>query len=138
MRIGRVVRVVPDRSFGFIQADEFREDVFFHFSVVDREADPRRTNPDMWEEGLEVEFELNEILRIESKLLQAATVRVARRPMTFSLDSNPDRHYKAKHHPRARQRKPTWRGKRADEESTDLSPGDTPTNTGDDNGSLNS
>ncbi len=106
MRVGRVIRTVPDRSFGFIQADEFREDVFFHFSVVDRDC-----YPDRWEFGQEVEFEINEILRIDEKRLQATQVRVARRPLVHKLDelAESERRFKAKHHPRSRQSKPKWR-----------------------------
>ncbi|MFK8111572.1 MAG: cold shock domain-containing protein, partial [Rubripirellula sp.] len=30
-RLGRVISVREDKSFGFIEAEDFREDVFFHF-----------------------------------------------------------------------------------------------------------
>ena len=123
MRVGRVIRTVPDCSFGFIQADEFREDVFFHFSVVDRDC-----YPDRWEFGQEVEFEINEILRIDEKRLQATQVRVSRRPLVHKLDelAESERRFKAKHHPRSRQAKPKWRLPRENstQEPPDVPPSD--------------
>lgn len=115
MRVGRLIRTVPDRHFGFIQADEFREDVFFHFSAVDRQE-----YPEEWEPGQEIEFELNELLRMDEQRLQATMVRRARRPLSYSLDNKPDPTSKAKHHPRALQRKPKWKNRKSSE-------GDTPT-----------
>ncbi len=110
MRVGRVVRLVRDKSFGFIQADEFRDDVFFHFSCVDR-----NTRPDDWPDELEVEFEINELLKMEEGRLQATFVRLATRPRTVTIDEIGDKVTKAKHHPRAMQKKPKWREKRQKE-----------------------
>jgi cold shock CspA family protein len=104
MRVGRIARVVLEKSFGFIRADEFIDDVFFHFSAVDPQD-----KPDMWGQGQEVEFVLDDLLKINDKLLRATYVRGAMRPLTVTLSpaSSPDLH--SKHHPKARQRKPTWR-----------------------------
>ena len=110
MRVGRVIRMIREKSFGFIRADEFREDVFFHFSCVDR-----NTHPDQWPDELEVEFELNELLRIDEGKLQASLVRPATRPRAVAIDEIGDKVTKAKHHPKARQRKPIWREKRQPE-----------------------
>ncbi len=112
MRVGRVVRLVREKNFGFILADEFREDVFFHFSKVDKAS-----NLPNGQMKLEVEFEIDEYLRIEEGLLQATLVRPATRPRTVSINELTDLVSKAKHHPRARQRKPNgaasakWKGK---------------------------
>jgi cold shock CspA family protein len=106
MRVGRVVRLVPQRQFGFIQADEFRNDVFFHFSVVESGA-----SPEMWTEGQEVEFDLDELKRLDLGELKASLVRPARRPLSHKMkDEVQEPRFKAKHHVRARQKRPTWRG----------------------------
>ncbi len=62
MRVGEVVKVVPAKKFGFIRSAEFREDIFFHFSIVDT-VEGRR---DLME-GDEVEYELDEFARIDRK-----------------------------------------------------------------------
>ena len=117
MRVGRVVRLVREKNFGFILADEFREDVFFHFSKVDKAS-----NPAEWPDELEVEFEIDEYLRIEEGLLQATLVRPATRPRTVRINELTDLVSKAKHHPRARQRQRKWRSKREVEGQDDSRP----------------
>ena len=111
MRVGRIAKVVLDKKFGFIRADEFIDDVFFHFSAVAPDD-----KPEMWDQGQEVEFVLDDLLKINEKLLRATFVRGAVRPLTMTLSpaAAPDLH--SKHHPRARQRKPTWREPRKSEE----------------------
>lgn len=117
MRVGRLVRMVPDRHFGFIQADEFREDVFFHFSAV-----VQGEHAEDWEQGQELEFELNELLRMSEQRLQASQVKRATRPLVHSLDNVRDFRSKAKHHPRALQKKPNWKpNRRRESEETDQS-----------------
>ncbi len=106
VRVGRIAAIIPTKNIGFIKADEFREDVFFHFSCV---AQPDK--PAFWIAGQEVEFELDELLRMDTKQLRANLVRAARRPLSHVLDQTADRRMVAQHHPRARQRKPTWRNR---------------------------
>ncbi len=84
MRVGRVVKLVRERKFGFIRADNFRNDIFFHFSTV---VGPSK--PASWEEGQEVEFDLNEVRRLELGDLEAAKVQVASRPL-FSCTGRED------------------------------------------------
>jgi cold shock CspA family protein len=104
MRVGTLARVVADKQFGFIRADEFRDDVFFHFSVVSEDA-----RPEKWEAGFEVEFEINDFVRREENLLRATIVQPSSRPLSHSLDNHQASKFLAAHHPRARQSKPSWR-----------------------------
>ncbi len=106
MRIGRVVRVYPEKKFGFIQADNLREDIFFHFSAL-----ASGVRADHWEPGQEVEFEIDELKRMEGEQLRATLVRVSSRPQEVKIQEGGLNTYSHKHHPRARQRKPTWRSK---------------------------
>jgi cold shock CspA family protein len=106
MRIGRVVRVYPEKKFGFIQADNLREDIFFHFSAL---ADGIRA--DHWESGQEVEFEIDELKRMEGEQLRATLVRLSDRPQEVKINEGGLSSFNHKHHPKARQRKPTWRKK---------------------------
>jgi cold shock CspA family protein len=105
MRVGHVCKLIPDRKFGFIKTDHFRDDVFFHFSVL--KDLPWR----FLEEGQEVEFEINEILRLDEQKLEATLVQAATRPLVKSLDEKAIPEMQAAHHPKARQRKPLWREK---------------------------
>lgn len=107
MRIGRVIRVYPEKKFGFIETDNLREDVFFHFSVVEE-----GTRADYWEFGQEVEFELDELKRIEGEQLRATLVRISDRPQEVKIQEGDLNAFYHKHHPRARQRKPSWRGEK--------------------------
>ncbi len=104
MRIGQVVRVYPEKKFGFIFAENLREDIFFHFSIVDQ-----NNNPDYWEPGHEVEFEINEIERMDGGKLRATEVRTSLRPQSVKIEEHITPEFNHKHHPRARQRKPLWR-----------------------------
>ncbi|MEQ1828713.1 MAG: cold shock domain-containing protein [Pirellula sp.] len=105
MRVGIIVRLIPDRKFGFIRSEHFRDDVFFHYSVL-------KGLPSQYlDEGQEVEFEINEILRLDEKRLDATLVQAASRPLSKSLDEKTIPEMQAAHHPKARQRKPIWREK---------------------------
>lgn len=105
MRVGHIIKLIPDRKFGFIKSDHFRDDVFFHFSKL--KDLPWR----FLEEGQEVEFEINEIIRLDEEKLEATLVQAASRPLVKSLDEKLIPEMQASHHPRARQRKPLWREK---------------------------
>ena len=104
MRVGLVVKLIHERKFGFIRADNFRNDIFFHYSTVGGGA-----KPDQWYEGQEVEFELNEVRRLELGELEAALVQVASRPLSHILDEKLKPGLTPAHHPKARRRKPLWR-----------------------------
>ena len=111
MRVGHIIKLIPDRKFGFIKTDHFREDVFFHFSALRGGLQGR-----FLEENQEVEFEINEILRLDEQKLEATIVQTPARPLSKTLDEKSIPEMQASHHPRARQRKPTWREKTATNE----------------------
>lgn len=103
MRVGEVVKVVAEKKFGFIRSADLREDVFFHFSIVDSQG--RRD----LQAGDEVEYEIDEFARIERKELKAILVRMSMRPLTMRLKASDAPELHSQHHPRARQKRPTWR-----------------------------
>ena len=105
MRVGTIIKIITEKKFGFIRTDHFRDDVFFHQSAL------KGLQFRHLEEGMTVEFEINEILRLDEQKLEATVVQPSARPLSKSLDENPRREILAAHHPRARQRKPTWREK---------------------------
>ena len=105
MRVGTVVKVLPDKKIGFIHSADLYEDVFFHFSKVEKIG-----TLDL-QDGDEVEFEVDELARIEKRRLQATLVRRSARPLTMTLKPSDAPKLKAKHHPKARMRRPTWRDK---------------------------
>ena len=105
MRVGFIAKVIYDRKFGFIKSEHFRDDVFFHFSKL------KGLQGRFLEEGQEVEFEINEILRLDEQKLEATLVQAATRPLSKSLDEKLIASMQASHHPKARQKKPLWREK---------------------------
>ena len=113
MRIGHIIKLIPDRKFGFIKTEHFRDDVFFHYSVLGGGLQGR-----LLEENLEVEFEINEILRLDEQKLEATIVQIPARPLSKTLNEKLIKTMQASHHPRARQRKPTWRDKPAANDET--------------------
>ncbi len=104
MRIGKVVKVLPEKKIGFIRSADLRDDVFFHFSKV------IKVGTKNLEEGDEVEYELDELARIEKIDLRATTVRRSVRPLELKLGPTDAPHFRAQHHQKARRRRPTWRG----------------------------
>jgi cold shock CspA family protein len=111
-RLGEIKFMRPEGDFGFIDAEDFREDVFFHKSAWQGETNGRHRDP---QEGLYVEFEIDEDYREKEKKLRASVVRLTTRPMGRKLTGRDTPHLVNKHHPRARQKRPSWRG-------TDLPP----------------
>lgn len=106
-RLGRVRQVDPIKNFGFIEAEDYREDVFFHFAQWESSG-PRDQGPRM---GQVVEFIIDELHRRESGKLRATLVRATTRPLEFKLEAKAAPELMAKHHPKARKRKPSWRQK---------------------------
>lgn len=105
MRVGEVVKVLPDKKIGFIRSPDLDEDVFFHFSKVQKVG-----TLDL-QQGDEVEYEVDELHRIEKIRLQATMVRRSVRPLTLRLAPSDAPNLNAHHHPKSRRRRPTWRDK---------------------------
>jgi len=59
MRVGTIVTLLEEKKFGFIRTEHFRDDVFFHQSTL------QGIQFRQLEVGMEVEFEINEILRLD-------------------------------------------------------------------------
>ncbi len=114
MRIGQIITLVPDRKFGFIRTEHFRDDVFFHYSTL-KELETRHLMV-----GMDVEFEIDELLRINKQQLEAIVVQLPSRPLFYKLEEDFIPEFRAAHHPKARRRKPTWKD-RADTAATEES-----------------
>ncbi len=106
-RLGVIKFVRPDGEFGFIDAEDFREDVFFHKSVWQGEV---RGVPRAPMEGAFVEYELDEEYRAKEKKFRAKIVTLTNRPMGKKLSVRDTPHLANAHHPKARRKRPSWRG----------------------------
>lgn len=103
MRIGQIITLVADRKFGFIRSEHFREDVFFHFTTL------QGLNPKRLRIGQDVEFEIDELLRINKQKLEAILVQEPTKPLSHTLQEETVPGFKAAHHPKARRKKPSWK-----------------------------
>ncbi len=121
-RLGEIRFVDPNGKFGFIDAEDFREDVFFHKSVW--QAEWNGTFREL-KVGLFVEFEIDEEYKNAENKLRASVVRMTNRPRGRKLSARDAPHLINMHHPRARQRRPTWRGTNASGQQGDP-PNDSP------------
>ncbi len=113
MRVGVVVKTIPEKKIGFIRSEDLRDDVFFHFSKVEKIG-----TLDL-QEGEDVEYEVDELHRIENEPLRATLVRRSIRPLSMRLKPSDAPELKAKHHPKARKRRPSWRDKQEDTDGGD-------------------
>lgn len=105
--LGRIRMLNTAKKFGFIEAEDYREDVFFHFDQWEvSERNDQGPKLDQF-----VEFELDEIHRRTTSKLRAKVVRKTERPEGMKLEDSADPHLRAKHHPKARRAKPAWRKK---------------------------
>lgn len=111
MRIGHIITIIEDRKFGFIRTEHFRDDVFFHFSTL-KDLNAKRLRI-----GQEVEFEIDELLRLNKQKLEAVIVQEASQPLSHRLEEEFVQEFRAAHHPKARRRKPTWKARPSDTES---------------------
>lgn len=109
-RLGRVMSIREDKSFGFIDAEDFRDDVFFHFhdwqSEVVRNGRRLTIVP---EEELWVEFELDDEHFETEQRLRAKVVRPTNRPSGRKLSGRDATFRIVTHHEKAKRKKPTWR-----------------------------
>ncbi len=111
MRIGSVVKVIAEKKIGFIRSEDLREDVFFHFSKVEQVG-----TLDL-QEGEEVEYEIDELAKIEKQRLQATLVRRSVRPLAMRIQPSDAPELNAHHHPKARKRRPSWRNSKSGSDS---------------------
>jgi len=105
-RLGVVKYVKGEGEFGFIDAEDFREDVFFHNTVWQGEVRGIPRQPLI---GAFVEFEIDEEYRTRENKLRASVVRLTDRPMGKKLTARDAPHLIIAHHPKARRKRPTWR-----------------------------
>ena len=105
MRIGIVVKTIEAKKIGFIRSADLKEDVFFHYSCV---QGPGRA---ALQEGEEVEYEIDEFLRMEYAELKATLVQRSRRPQSIRLKPSDAPKLHANHHPNARRRRPVWKNR---------------------------
>lgn len=104
-RLGEIKFIKEDGEFGFIQSEDFREDVFFHKMAWQSET---RLLPQV---EMYVEFELDDDHFEENKKLRAKVVRPTDRPAGRKLKASDADFEFTFHHPRARRKRPTWRDK---------------------------
>lgn len=103
MNYGTVVKLVPDRGFGFIRSDRGR-DIYFHAQQVE---DNRYDFIEL-EQPVMYELEPRDPDAPIAAKPRASIVRVLDR-MPGGILPRPEQKIAPKHHPRALQRKPTWR-----------------------------
>ncbi len=117
-RLGKITFIDSEGKYGFISAEDFQEDVFFHTSVWESMTDdpaadgksPGR-NTIRPEVGLWVEFELNDEFREAENRLRAKVVRPTSRPTGRKLSGRDATFKIVTHHENARRKKPSWRKK---------------------------
>lgn len=103
-RLGEIRFVKEDGEYGFIRSEDFREDVFFHrFSW--EAANGALPQADMF-----VEFEIDEEQFEQKQKLRAKVVRPTDRPMGRKMTARDAPYEVVFHHPKARRKRPTWRG----------------------------
>ncbi len=117
-RLGTVKYISQDGEFGFIEAEDYREDVFFHRTVWEDAGSPQTgkhqppqtstalaaTLVDSW-----VEFEIDDEHFANEKQLRATIVRPSNRPQGGKLSGRDATFKIIKHHPKARRKRPSWR-----------------------------
>lgn len=119
-----------DGEFGFIEAEDFRDDVFFHRTVWEgpqkeapqqptpRDRDSRDDRRPMENAGLSetlidswVEFEIDDEHFSTEQKLRATVVRPSNRPQGKKLSGRDATFKIIRHHPKALRKRPTWRDK---------------------------
>ncbi len=110
--LGMIKFLREEENFGFIESENFRDDVFFHFTTFDGKVTKNdRVETVAIEMDLWVEFELDEeIFRSQNKL-RTKIVRPTERPRGRKLSGRDATFNIVNHHPRARRKRPSWRDK---------------------------
>lgn len=115
-RLGTIRKIDEKGEFGFIDAEDYRDDVFFHRTVWQTEAN---SNAGVETRGVEtlsqdlletfVEFELDDEVFASDRKLRAKVVRPTKRPEGKKLSGRDATFQIITHHPNARRKKPKWR-----------------------------
>lgn len=109
-RLGKIMTIRDQSQFGFIDGEDFREDVFFHFDVwqgaTEKHGKTVYVKP---EEGLWVEFEIDDEHLANEEKLRAKIVRPTNRPGGRKLSGRDATFNIMTRHPKARKKKPSWR-----------------------------
>ena len=109
-RLGKIAFIHADNNFGFISAEDFRDDVFFHFQDWDGKVGQGRNSRELAPEvEMWVEFELDDEHFVKEKKLRAKVVRPTTRPDGKKLSGRDATFKIVTHHPNARKKRPTWR-----------------------------
>ena len=111
-RLGKIKFLSKDGDYGFIAAEDYTDDVFFHTSnwkpELTKDGVTRMVEPsfDLW-----VEFELDDEQFDLDKRLRAKVIRPTSRPIGRKLSGRDATFNIVTHHPKARKKRPTWREK---------------------------
>ncbi|TWU51004.1 hypothetical protein Poly51_42970 [Rubripirellula tenax] len=109
-RLGKIIQIQPDGKFGFIDAEDYRDDVFFHKDVWDGRTTKFGRDVNLRPEiGMWVEFELDDTKFEEEKKLRAKACRPTDRPIGRKLSGRDATFQIVLHHPNAKRKRPTWR-----------------------------
>ena len=109
-RLGKIMFIEQEGTYGFIQAEDFREDVFFHSAdwegTIIKDGVTQKLLPEV---ELWVEFELDDEHRETNDRLRAKVVRPTTRPTGRKLSGRDATFRIVTHHPNARRKRPNWR-----------------------------
>lgn len=109
-RLGKIMFIEQQGTYGFIDAEDFSTDVFFH--SVDWDGNivtngvTRKIAPEI---ELWVEFELDDEHQETHDRLRAKVVRPTTRPTGRKLSGRDATFRIVTHHPNARRKRPNWR-----------------------------
>ncbi|QEF96385.1 Cold-shock DNA-binding domain protein [Stieleria maiorica] len=122
-RLGTIRFIDPKGDYGFIEAEDFREDVFFHHTVwqfggaesegpvelrQNNSEQPRKLVPEELVTKF-VEFEIDDEIFESEQRLRAKAVRLTKRPKGRKLSGRDATFNVVTHHPKARRKRPDWR-----------------------------
>ena len=108
-RLGKINYINDDGSYGFIEAEDFRDDVFFHNKDWEGGESGEGQSPIQPEVAMWVEFELDDAFFDREQRLRAKAVRPTDRPRGRKLSGRDATFQVVTHHPKARRKRPTWR-----------------------------
>lgn len=105
-RLGRIVKIINEKHFGFIDAEDFRDDVMF----LCEHWEPDGSEQHRWpQEGVWVEYDLDDDYWEKEKRLRATAIRPTKRPTGRKLSGRDATFQIITHHPNAKRKKPGWR-----------------------------